>query len=504
MSGQRPNFIAPLLVSLLIPNVAWAQEAAPPEATPPPAETEASPEVEGEAPTETEGPAAAAEDIEAEEPEPAVEVEAEEEVEVPPPAPAAAFVEEPVAPAPSLLPLKVGTHTWSRFEVRENYDELGVSRTRFQEGDTTFFRARLSLETNPLQLTEDIVGLVNVSPQASGQWGTSGVGGTIGEANAGLYEGYFLLRGKYLEGKVGRFAMNYGDAAIIGNLDWHQAGRAFDGVHFRTNPGKAKVDFFLTQTSEGQPLQPEMFAGDTYFYGAYAMLGPLLAEGLDLDLYALGLSVAASDVLDPAGVPFHRDSATLATLGARVKQKISIIDYTVEGGVQVGKSPGGPPAGESLDAFAYMIDGEVGISPIPLLRIGVGGGLASGDDPSTLEKAEGWNELFPTGHKFLGLMDVIGSRTNVAEGRASVTVKPTKTTTGKVIGHLFARVEDGGLGRVPGSDSLAGFEVDTEITQQIGQWAYTRGLFGVFLPSAGHYVSDDSALYGELQAGLKF
>jgi hypothetical protein len=38
-------------------------------------------------------------------------------------------------------------------------------------------------------------------------------------------------------------------------------------------------------------------------------------------------------------------------------------------------------------------------------RIGVEGLVASGDDLSTPDRDEGWNELYPTTHKWLGLMD---------------------------------------------------------------------------------------------------
>lgn len=490
----------------MVSSVAFAQEEAPAEAVPPVEEPAAeTPPADADPEGDEEAVAAEAADEEVDpEPEPALEPEPEPEPAEPEPEPVA---EEPVeAPAaPSLLPLKVGTHTWTRWEIRENYDELGVSRPRFGEGDSFFFRTRLSLETNPLQLTEDIQGLVNVTPQAAGQWGTSGLGGTIGAVDAGLYEGYFLVRGKHLTGKVGRFAMNYGDAMVIGNLDWHQAGRAFDGVHFSAKPGGMQLDFFLTQTAEGQPLMPEPFAGDTYFYGAYAMVGPMITEGLDLDVYALGLTNAAADFVDPVTtMPWHRDASTFGTFGARVKQKVAMFDYRLEGGIQYGTSPGGPPAGESRDTFAYMADGEVGITPIEGFHAAIGGLFVSGDDLDTADEMEGWNELFPTGHKFLGLMDVIGARTNVVSGNVKLSANAGPTTTIQLDGHVFARVEDGGLGRVPDSDAFAGVEIDTQVVQKIGQWAYTRGLLGVFVPNAGHYASDTTALYGEIQAGLKF
>ena len=48
----------------------------------------------------------------------------------------------------------------------------------------------------------------------------------------------------------------------------------------------------------------------------------------------------------------------------------------------------------------------------------VEGIYASGNDPAT-EKHEGWDELYPTAHKFLGLADVFTravKRTNVRSG----------------------------------------------------------------------------------------
>jgi hypothetical protein len=189
-----------LPLSLLLPTIAQAQTPAPapPEEAAP---EEAAPEEAAETPPETDEEAAPAPDATPEEeaaPEPAAEEapaeEAESELE---PAPVA---EEPAAeapaaeaPAPSLSPLKVGTDVWSRFEYRENYLENGVARPRFQEGDQTVFRTRLTIETAPLQLTEKTTGLIYFAPQATGNWGTQGVGGTIGEAALGIYEGYFKL-----------------------------------------------------------------------------------------------------------------------------------------------------------------------------------------------------------------------------------------------------------------------------------------------------------------------
>jgi hypothetical protein len=499
------SYILPL--GLLVPALAQAQTPAAEEPAAPPAEApaEAPPEATPEAPAEE----APAESAPVEEPAPAPAPVAAE----PEPAPVAAEPEPappaPVdeAPAPSLSPLKIGTDVWSRFEYRENYVEAGVSRARFQEGDQTVFRTRLTIETAPLKLTEKTTGLVYFAPQASGNWGTQGVGG-VGEANLGIYEGYFKIAGPVLEAKVGRFALNYGDAGVLGNLDWHQAGRSFDGAHFRVKAGKAKVDLFLTQQAEGYPQTREIndfMEGDAYLWGAYAELGAAITEGLALDLYGLGKSAAAKREIDPAtGAEIsHTDGATFMTFGARAKQKISIFDYRVEGGVQVGKAP--VPTSEAIDKFAYQINGEVGVAPVEQFHIALGGAVASGDDPETLDKDESYDELYPTTHKWLGLMDVIGVRSNILSANLTADAKITKSTMFQIAGHIFQRMEENGLGRTPDATSdYAGTEVNAQLTQKIGEPAHVRGLYGVFLPNGDHYASDEAIYYTEIQAGLKF
>lgn len=432
----------------------------------------------------------------------------------------AAGVDTPEKTEPSLWPLKVGASFFVRPEVREGYDELGVSRGRFQEGDQTVFRARLSLETNSLKLTDDIGAHAYFAPQASGQFGTSGIGGTIGEANLGIYEGYFRVTSKRLDFTAGRFAMNYGEAMVIGNLDWHQSGRAFDGLHAHYKMREGYIDFFGTQLAEAWPASTDPFlAGDTYFWGAYAGLGQLISETIDLDAYLLGLSATATEANPTTGGTLQRDGATLFHLGLRFKQALAFFDYRFEGGVQAGETVGAVAVGPdpdgtlpAVETLAYHADLELGVAPVEGIRIAIGGLIASGDDPTTARN-EGYNELFPTGHKFLGLMDVFGSRTNAASGYLKYNMGLTDSLALAVDGHLFARVEPNGLdpallgpsnlGQV-GGDNFAGGEVDTQLIQKIGKWVSVRGLYGIFIPNENHYAESDPAHYVEVQAGLTY
>lgn len=500
------------VLGLVFTTAAQAQEAPPDAAAPAPAPATGSADVSAtaaapEAPAAEATTAAPEEAAPASAPTPAPAPTEATEVKTEQAAAAAAPEEEE---KPSLWPLEANTSTWSRGEIREGYDRLGVSRGRFQEGDHVVFRARLGLGTKPLKLTEDIQGQVYVAPQASGSWGTSGLGGTIGEANLGIYEGYFKFTSERFDFKAGRFAMNYGEAMVIGNLDWNEAGRAFDGAHGHYKMDQGYLDVFVTQTAEGWPTVTDPFlGGDSYFWGVYAGLGGYVQKGMDLDVYFLGLSDAASEgITDPTtGTVYDRDGATRFTLGARIKQKIAAFDYRVEGGIQFGETAGPVPAaaGDTANAvttFAYMVDGQVGFSFSETIRLGVGGLVASGNDPSTTDN-EAWNELYPTTHKFLGLMDVIGFRTNAASAYLNFNAGLTKSLSFILDGHLFSTLQANGLAQV-GTDNWAGGEIDVQLLQKIGKWASVRGLYGVFLANGDHYVTDDAAHYGELQAGIVF
>lgn len=424
-------------------------------------------------------------------------------------APAPPPVSEQAEP-PSLLPLQVTTSTWTRFESRTNYDRLGVSRGRFLEGDAFFYRARLGFRTNPLDLVDGLKGSVQFSPQASGRFGLHG---TTTESQLGIYEGYVRIEGSVASFDAGRFMMNYGDSLVIGSLDWNQAGRAFDGLRSRLRWGDVFVDGFLTLTSldglqiaEGHPTVTGAFlGGDSYFWGLYSSLGALVTPGFDLDVYLLGNSnVAASGIpaVDDPNVLLARGGATEVTLGTRLKQKVKEFDYRLEAGLQAGTRALPGAVAVTRDVLAYQVDGEVGYLLHPKFRLGLNGLIASGDDPNT-DVIEGWRELYPTGHKFLGLTDVIGARTNVASAVLKASLSVTDSLKALLDAHVFTRLEQGGLGQV-GANKLAGYELNTQLVQKLGAPGHVRGLYGLFIPQAGHYAANDLAHYVEIEGGLVF
>lgn len=418
---------------------------------------------------------------------------------------------EPAEDAPAPSPLEVSASAFSRFEYRQNYDVLGVSRARFVEGDMTVYRARLGLRTRPLEVTEGVVASLQFSPQVSGQYGKTG---TIAEQNLGLYEGYVRIASDTLSVDFGRFAMNYGDALVIGNLDWHQTGRSFEGARSRYQFGKGWIDAFVTQTArpgdlsaEGHPVVNSPFlAGDTYFWGVYGALGKLVRDSMDLDVYLLGLSKAktrgvAVDPEDPTVGSYTQRAASELTFGVRAKDKLGdALDYRLEAGVQGGARPNAADGGRTTRSVtAYQVEGELGVRAAEPLRIAFGGASASGDDPTTPDRDEGWNELYPTGHKFLGLMDVVGARNNVWSAMAKVQAKLSGALTLNVDGHYFGRWE------VPaGVEKQVGTEVDTYLVHKIGGPLAARVLYGVFLPNSEHFATSEAAHYGEAEIAFVF
>jgi hypothetical protein len=410
-----------------------------------------------------------------------------------PPAPEA----EPAPPAGYAGPPLVLTGSFfHRFEYRDGYRDLGVAGGRTPEGDYTVFRARLGLGVGPMDIGGGHAVFLQFTPQASGYVGT--MPDTVAELNLGLHEAYVGLQGRLYRLQVGLIEMDYGEALIIGNLDWHQTARRFQGARVRLAESKDGwyVDLFATQLVEGTPFFETPFgAGDRYFVGVYSNVGPALTKGLTLDLYALSqLWPGADEVEDPndPGTFVGRDRAAELTLGSRVKYRTGAVDYRAEAGVQTGSRI--VAGGQSAQALAYHWDAEVGYNLLSdKLRLSVEGLYASGNDATTARQ-NGWNQLFPTAHKFLGLMDIIGPRTNIGSAVAHVQVRPMKGLVVSADGHLFFRPE-----RADDTDAYAGAEANLNVLYVIGGGLKARGLYGVFVPAAGHYPIDRVAHYVELE-----
>lgn len=383
-----------------------------------------------------------------------------------------AQAEEP-APSDAIRFEPVGSF-FSRYELRENYGPAT---------DFVRYRARFGAQTNRFDIGNDNQLRLRFVPQAAGLWHVGG--DSTGDVALGLHEGFVELgfMGNTLQ--AGRFEMVYGDHLVIGNVDWHESGRAFDGARLSIGAGDVDVDVFATTLSEGfadDTSNSEIGGGDVWFFGVYTKLGGLLGDGHALDLYLLNR-------LAPRATGPDTDTTAELTAGARVKGASAGVDWRAEAGVQVGRHPMA-----EVDALAYQADGELGytVGQARNLRVGLNGFVASGDDPDTAETDEGWNQLFPTAHKWLGLMDFIGARTNVAGAALLLSSQLHARWKAYANVHEFHRLQDGAqpAGRV-------GTEVDLGVRFAIGQGTGLRFGYGLFAPT--DEVSDELLHFGEAE-----
>jgi hypothetical protein len=406
-------------------------------------------------------------------------------------------------------PLYPSASFFTRFEARDGYDRLGVSRDRRLEGEWVAYRARFGLRTAPMPLGEESLAILQFTPQASGVWGE--LPSTVSDAQLGLHEGYLRLKNPWLELDLGRFVMNYGDALVIGSLDWHETGRSFDGARARFLPGDSGlwIDLLVTQQAEGltrgEPSErriENVGHGDEYLMGAYVGLGPGLGGEIELDLYSLAqlwprTTGVPLDDTDPRTTYVTYSTAVQSTNGLRIKQRVGLLDYRAEGGVQVGHRPS---LGGKQTVRAFQADLELGVNLLrDRFRLAVEGLYATGDDPATLLDAEGWDQLYPTAHKWLGLSDIIGPRTNVYGPVGHLQIQLFDDLQLEWQGHVFYRPQ-----RADDADAYAGTEIDTVVRYGLGQGLELRGLWAHYAASGDHYAEEGTANYGELQLGYRF
>jgi hypothetical protein len=443
----------------------------------------------------------------------------------PPEAPAApAAATEPAAAPPPEAPLiRPIASLFTRYELRDQFDDLYATPPtpldRQVDSDTFRYRARFGLETKKFDLGKDTSIQVRFVPQASGVWGIGG--DTLTDATLNLHEGYLMVHGPWYRVDAGRFEMTYGEHFAIGNVDWHETGRSFDGGRFRIAPKDSGfwIDSFFTVLDEGfaetrastvpgamgpvvvpgasvpNPQQDPFAAGDTYFAGVYGAFGNTLAKTLDWDLYLLSQIDPTSTAVPPmATMPSEYDPGVRMTLGTRAKQRIGAFDYRLEAGVQMG-TQAVPEAAVDRSILAFQGDLEVGAS-VGMFRAGLEGFFASGDDPTTADKNEGWNQLYPTAHKWLGFSDIIGGRSNIGGGVVHLSLKPTVDWNFYVDGHLFVRPEAAMAG---GNTGYAATEIDLGASYMLGAGLSSRVGYALFMPSEDFYAASDPAHFLEVE-----
>ncbi len=450
---------------------------------------------------------------------------------------AAAAAATPAAPTgPTLRPL---AYMMTRFEHREGYDALGSTRAlqtvgcyggvgmtpTLADSDCIRYRARAGFEITNLTLGPDVSAVIRFLPQVAGYWALPGFGvavpGGIGasssgggvDAMLGLHEGSLALQlGPVVRAEIGRFEMNYGEGVVIGNLDWHPNGRAFDGarVHITPQPSSYWIDAFWTLVNEGHavsltgaPANAGFGQADQYFYGLYAGLGPLLdaRPTTALDVYALFRQTNNRLATDAMGMTTEREWSLRATIGSRFRYRIDAVDVRVEGAFQTGREGAARAVtggfGSAQTVLAGIALGEVGVYAVEdRLRFALEGSYGSGNAPCTGAGCtdsiqEGYDTLFPTAHAFLGFTDVMGHRTNSAAGAFHFSGRPVDQLVINLDWHVFVVPE-----RAAGiASNYAGQEGNLAVLWTPFPGLRGRVMYGVFLPETAAWRPVGAANY---------
>lgn len=392
---------------------------------------------------------------------------------------AASMSEGPLRWSWHRLSLGVGAQYFARGELRDNAD------FSMPAGDLAVgieHRARLTVRGSAFERVGVLLELQDVRG-----WGSEPSTTTV-TPNTGLHQGFIDFRAtSFLDVRVGRQELSYGEERLIGSLDWAQSARAFDGVFARVTASEhLTVDVFGMLLRASAWVTPDaggnrfMMSG-SYFTGAVARAR---WEAKGFDVYALGL------LEDPgtAAVGPKPDSNRL-TVGLRAFANVSRLALVGEGVFQtgvVGHSTvlAGAFAGKATWVFAAW--------GLPYLLFEASG--ASGDASPGDATVSTFHQLFPTGHTHLGFMDYVGWQ-NVVGLRGTIGFRPAGAHVWLDVHHFTAWAPQDAWYAANGSVFIAadplrltadrGTELDLSATLPLLANLALAGGAGVFLPGAG-------------------
>ena len=272
--------------------------------------------------------------------------------------------------------------------------------------------------------------------------------------NVDLHQAYLQVDNfiaKKLSLKMGRMEMSYAKERLVGTVDWHNVGRAFDGTLLRyALDQRSALDVFGTKIVQRADYENPADTG-FYFGGLYASHRP--KESYRVDLYILG-------ELNRRETGSHGADLQRVTIGTYDTGNFNMIDYDVEAAVQFGTRYNSSTE-ERQRISAFMLTGAIGytvdVAYKPRIRFGYD--YLSGGEP-TDENYKAFDTPFATNHRFYGLMDYFVSIPFHTEGRGlqdivmNFEIAPNKKITVRADVHQFMPAK-----RIMNGDSY-GQEVD--------------------------------------------
>ncbi len=227
--------------------------------------------------------------------------------------------------------------------------------------------------------------------------------------------------------RAGRQELLYGNQRLVSPLDWANTRRTFDGYKLAYTGADWDIDGFFVNPVNRTLATDNSFdsTDDTIdFYGAYAT-----RKGLpigNLDFYYLGLD-------------YQIPNANVQTFGSRLSGNRGAWLYEIERGTQFGQNGNGTDhfAGFFTAGLGRKLDLSVGAASWKPTVWGWYDYASGEDDFAQVGRFDnGFDHLFPLGHKYLGFMDLFGRR-NIQDFNAQLITPINKKVSLLVWYHYF-------------------------------------------------------------------
>lgn len=316
-----------------------------------------------------------------------------------------------------------------------------------------------------------------------------------------IHQAYLKVSTFFVEGlsvKLGRTEMKYGDERLIGPVGWSNTGRVFDGIVFRYSGSPLYwTDLFFTKLEENSDASSSLGKEKDYlFIGLWGQFTPMNLNAFILHNRNAGLTADTT----------WKSELSRSTLGIHYAAKFDsgisgLFDYAFQTGKIWDLDL---TVNNETDISAWMLLlGVVYHRQGPMkLSIGAGVDMTSGDDLTTLDKNEAFDNLYYTGHKWRGYMDYFAKET-AANGSVwdkglrdifiSLSLSPNPKMNAKLVFHNFATSQNYFSATDPSSAvSGLGNEIDVVMSfSGIEALNMSAGL-GYFMPTEDWMGKDAS------------
>ncbi len=233
-----------------------------------------------------------------------------------------------------------------------------------------------------------------------------------------LFQGYFDIHHKKLDVIAGRQLLNYGSERVVGQSDWTNNSRSWDG--FVGHLGNTNwIELFSTSVVTTHPTSLDKHGAGLTFHGA---VGLVTVPAHHLQVQPFVYIRAVRQVTSQQGI---QGGEVETTFGVEVNRKTpSGLYYDLLGDLQRGSFANDFIHGGAGYAKVGYQDNDIAWKP----RITGELDYATGNSRRDPFRISTYDQQYPSNHDAFGLVDVFGFQ-NIIQSRVNVDVSPRKNWT---------------------------------------------------------------------------